>query len=52
LPNALLTTGIKAASSTGTQAVGVHTHSADLKDVDLSIRDFEDPKLEPWLNSL
>jgi hypothetical protein len=34
------------------RVVGVQTHSADLRDVDLSVRDFEDPKLEPWLKSL
>lgn len=43
--------GIEAGRSAGMRVVGVQTHSADLTDVDLSIRDFEDPKLEPWLNS-
>jgi beta-phosphoglucomutase family hydrolase len=45
-------TGIEAGRSAGMRVVGVQTHSADLRDVDLSICDFEDPKLEPWLNSL
>lgn len=45
-------TGIEAGRSAGMRVVGVQTHSADLIDVDLSIRDFEDPKLEPWLNCL
>jgi len=45
-------TGVEAGRSAGMRVVGVQTHSADLRDVDLSIRDFEDPKLEPWLNSL
>jgi beta-phosphoglucomutase family hydrolase len=44
--------GIEAGRSAGMRVVGVQTHSADLRDVDLSIRDFEDPKLVPWLNSL
>jgi len=29
-------------------AVGVQPHSADLRVVDLSVRDFVDPKLEAW----
>jgi len=45
-------TGVEAGRSAGMRVVGVQTHSADLRDVDLSIRDFEDHKLEPWLKSL
>jgi beta-phosphoglucomutase len=44
-------TGIEAARSAGTKVVGVQTHSADLSNVDLSIRNFEDAKLLPWLRS-
>ncbi|HEV2689581.1 MAG TPA: HAD family phosphatase [Bryobacteraceae bacterium] len=43
--------GIQAARAAGMQVVGVQTHSADLLNVDLAIRDFQDPKLEPWLRS-
>lgn len=42
-------TGVEVALAAGMPAVGVQTHSADLKGVDLAIRDFQDPKLEPWL---
>jgi beta-phosphoglucomutase len=45
-------TGVEAGRSAGMHVVGVQTHSADLRDVDLSIRDFEDPKLEAWLKAL
>jgi len=45
-------TGVEAGRSAGMRVVGVQTHSADLRDVDLSIRDFEDHKLEQWLSSL
>jgi len=45
-------TGVEAGRSAGMRVVGVQTHSADLRDVDLSIRDFDDPKLEQWLSSL
>jgi beta-phosphoglucomutase len=44
--------GVEAGRSAEMRVVGVQTHSADLRDVDLSIRDFKDTKLEPWLNSL
>jgi beta-phosphoglucomutase len=44
--------GIEAGRAAGMRVVGVQTHSADLRGVDLSIRDFEDPKLEAWLISL
>jgi len=43
--------GIEAARAAGMRVVGVQTHSADLKDVDLSIRDFEDTQLEAWLQA-
>lgn len=45
-------TGIQAGRSAGMRVVGVQTHSADLINVDLSICDFEDPKLESWIDSL
>jgi beta-phosphoglucomutase-like phosphatase (HAD superfamily) len=44
--------GIEVGRAAGMRVVGVQTHSADLRGVDLSIRDFEDPKLEAWLISL
>ncbi len=44
-------TGVEAALAAGMHVVGVQTHSADLKSVDLAIRDFQDPKLDPWLRS-
>ena len=44
--------GIAAARAAGARVVGVRTHSADLSGVDLSILDFRDPGLEPWLASL
>jgi beta-phosphoglucomutase len=44
-------TGIQAARSAGMRVVGVTTTSAVLDDVDLSIHDFFDPGLEPWLQA-
>jgi beta-phosphoglucomutase len=44
--------GIQAAVAAGMRVVGVQTHSADLIDVDLAIRDFQDSKLELWLRPL
>jgi len=44
-------TGVEAGRSAGMRVVGVQTHSADLRDVDLSVRNFEDPKLEAWLKT-
>lgn len=44
-------TGVEAGLAAGMLVVGVQTHSADLEGVDLAIRDFQDPKLEPWLQS-
>src|SRR5258708_36803838 len=37
--------GVEAGRSAGMRGVGVPTHSAALRDVDLPIRDFGDPKL-------
>ena len=36
----------------GAKVVGVETHPADLPGVDLSIRDFRDPALKVWLESV
>jgi beta-phosphoglucomutase family hydrolase len=44
--------GIEAGRAAGMRVVGVQTHSADLADVDLSIHDFEDPRLEAWLRAV
>jgi beta-phosphoglucomutase family hydrolase len=43
--------GITAARAAGMRVVGVQTHSQNLEHVDLAIRDFLDPELEPWLSS-
>jgi|SRR5579862_6378190 len=43
--------GIEAARAAGMRVVGICTHSQPLHDVDLSVRDFLDPELEPWLAS-
>jgi beta-phosphoglucomutase len=43
--------GITAARAAGMRVVGVQTHSQTLENVDLAVRDFLDPKLEPWLAS-
>jgi HAD superfamily hydrolase (TIGR01509 family) len=45
-------TGIRAARAAGMRVVGVTTTAAILRDVDLSIRDFFDPGLEPWLQAI
>jgi beta-phosphoglucomutase len=45
-------TGIAAAKAAGTRVVGVQTYPAPLPEVDLVIRDFRDPALEPWLAGL
>jgi beta-phosphoglucomutase len=42
-------TGVQAARSAGMRVVGVSTTLAEFVDVDLTVRDFFDPKLEPWL---
>ncbi len=44
-------TGVEAARAAGCRVVGVQTHSADLTNVDLSILNFEDPRLESWLQA-
>lgn len=44
--------GAAAARAAGARVVGVETHSADLSGVDLSIRDFRDPALKEWLESV
>jgi beta-phosphoglucomutase-like phosphatase (HAD superfamily) len=41
--------GIGAARAAGMRVVGICTHSQPLHDVDLVVRDFLDPELEPWL---
>jgi beta-phosphoglucomutase len=43
--------GITAARAAGMRVVGIETHSQSLENVDLSVRDFLDPELEPWLCS-
>jgi beta-phosphoglucomutase len=43
--------GIEAACAAGARVVGVQSHSGNLSKVDLAIRDFLDPALEPWLES-
>jgi beta-phosphoglucomutase len=45
------TTGIQAARAAGMRVVGVTTTATALQDVDLSIRDFFDAGLEPWLHA-
>ena len=42
-------TGVQAARAAGMRVVGVATTVREFNDVDLSIRDFLDPRLEPWL---
>ena len=42
-------TGIAAAKGAGMRVVGVTTTVPEFPDVDLTIRDFEDPELERWL---
>ena len=43
--------GIQAAVESGAQVVAVKTHPGTLPTVQLEIRDFDDPALEPWLRS-
>ena len=45
-------TGVQAARAAGMRVVGVSTTFLDLADVDMTIRDFLDPRLEPWLQEL
>ena len=42
-------TGIEAARAEGMAVVGVGTTHDELPGVDLEIRDFTSPALEPWL---
>jgi beta-phosphoglucomutase family hydrolase len=42
-------TGVEAARAAGMRIVGVETTPTDFHGVDLRIRDFLDPQLEPWL---
>jgi len=44
-------TGVAAARAAGMRVVGVGTHTMDLKEVDLIVRDFRDPGLEKWLQA-
>lgn len=44
--------GVAAALGAGARVIGVHTHPADLRGVDLLIRDFRDPSLKEWLKSV
>jgi beta-phosphoglucomutase family hydrolase len=41
--------GVAAARAAGMRVVGVLTHTEPLEGADLTIRDFLDPALEPWL---
>ena len=43
-------TGVRAARAAGAKVVGVSTTLAAFADVDITIRDFFDPKLESWLS--
>lgn len=45
-------TGIAAGNAAGARVVGVQTTSTQLENVNLSIRDFRDLRLEPWLQTL
>jgi beta-phosphoglucomutase family hydrolase len=42
-------TGIAAARAAGARVAGIGTHTMDLADVDLLVRDFRDPGLSQWL---
>jgi HAD superfamily hydrolase (TIGR01509 family) len=45
-------TGVQAALAAGAKVVGVTTTLSTFPDIDLTIRDFLDPGLEPWLHQL
>jgi HAD superfamily hydrolase (TIGR01509 family) len=45
-------TGVQAARSAGARVVGITTTLPVFLDIDLTIRDFLDPRLEPWLQDL
>ena len=42
-------TGIAAARAAGGRVAGIATHTMDLPDVDVLVRDFHDPRLPQWL---
>ena len=42
-------TGVEAGRAAGMRVVGVETTPTDFEGVDLKIKDFRDPRLEPWL---
>lgn len=44
--------GIEAGRAAGAKVVGVQTHPADLAGVSLLLRDFRDPRLKDWLESV
>lgn len=44
-------TGVEAARAAGMQVVGVETTPTEFHGLDLRIRDFLDPQLEPWLTA-
>ena len=44
-------TGVEAARAAGMRVVAVETTPAEFPDVDLRIRDFLDPQLEPWMQA-
>lgn len=44
-------TGIEAARAAGMRVVGVETTPTDFVGVDLHVKDFLDPKLEPWIEA-
>jgi HAD superfamily hydrolase (TIGR01509 family) len=44
-------TGVQAGRAAGMRIVGVETTPADLGAVDLHVKDFLDPQLEPWLQA-
>jgi beta-phosphoglucomutase len=43
--------GIDAARAAGMRVVGIQSHTEFLESVDLAVKDFLDPELEPWLAS-
>ena len=45
-------TGVQAARAAGMRVVGLTTTIPEFPDIDLAIRDFNDPKLRPWLHAV
>ena len=43
--------GIEAARAAGTRVVGILSHGRALEGVNLAVRDFLQPELEPWLSA-